>query len=435
MRKVWVIARREYLAMVGAKAFLISLALMPILMLGSLLVPNLLKNQVDLRPKRIALIDHSKQLAPLIEEAVDEYNKRGTRDPATGKQVRPAYELELIPSAGVTDETRWELSQRVRRGELRGFIEIPADILAPPGATRSMTIGFYAENAALLPAKSWFSATITSLVRQRRLQQAGIDPQIVAAANAVRVEGRGLFRRGEAGGVEAADRTQRIAAFLLPMGIMMFMFMLIMMSAQPMLESVLEEKTNRIAEVLLGSATPWQLMAGKLLGNVGGSLTVATIYIAGAYGVAHYQSMTDLLPLGILPWFIVFQILAVLMFSSLFLAIGASVNQLKEAQSLLMPVWIVIVMPMFVWLNVVRDPNSAFSTWLSLTPPFIPMLMCLRLAVSTSVSVWQPLVGVGLMLAVTGLSVFLAGRVFRIGMLMQGQSPRMAELIRWAVRG
>ena len=215
----------------------------------------------------------------------------------------------------------------------------------------------------------------------------------------------------------------------------MFMFMIIMMSAQPMLESVLEEKTNRIAEVLLGSASPSQIMGGKLLGNVAGSLTVAAIYLTGAFLLAKYNDTVDLVPLEFLPWFAVFQLLAVLMFSSIFMAIGASVNQLKEAQSLLLPVWILVMGPLFVWLNIVRDPMSSFATWLSLIPPFVPMLMCLRMAATDSIPLWQPVVGLVLMLITTWLAVFASSRIFRIGMLSQGQTPKLRDMVRWAFSG
>jgi ABC-type Na+ efflux pump permease subunit len=249
------------------------------------------------------------------------------------------------------------------------------------------------------------------------------------------MEGRGLFRRTADGEIEKAKNRQEVITILLPLGLMMFMFMIIMMSAQPMLESVLEEKSNRIAEVLLGSATPFQIMAGKLFGNVAGSLTVAAIYVTGAYGLARYNDALDLVPFDVLPWFAVFMLLAVLMFSSIFMAIGASVNQLKEAQSLLLPVWILIVAPLFVWLNIVREPTGSFATWFSLIPPFVPMLMCLRLSATSAVPLWQPILGLILMLGMTFVCVFAAGRVFRIGMLAQGRAPKISELLRWAISG
>lgn len=273
------------------------------------------------------------------------------------------------------------------------------------------------------------------MVQSTRLRDAGIDPAIVAQSGTITFEGLGLAQRNAGGSIRKAKQEQMMLTIFLPMGVMMFMFMIIMMSAQPMLESVLEEKSNRIAEVLLGSATSLEIMTGKLFGNVAGSLTVAAIYLAGGYCLAAYNDVVDIVPFQILPWFVVFQVLAVIMYSSLFLSIGAAVNQLKEAQSLLLPVWILIIIPLFVWMNIVREPHGSFATWFSLIPPFIPMLMCLRMASTSAIPVWQPILGVLLTLLTTAICVFAASRVFRIGMLTQGRAPKLNELIRWAITG
>jgi ABC-type Na+ efflux pump permease subunit len=435
MPKVFVIARREYLAMVGSKAFLVSIAIMPVFMLGGAIVPNLMRDHVDTKDKRIAVIDRSGELYGSLEEAVALRNEHGISDAETGEKIAPAYQLERVSSDGDADQIRLELSDRVRNGQLYGFLEIPEKILQTPTDGQPTVMTFYAENTTLSNEKRWFDRTVTGIVQARRLQSAGIDPQVVERSRAVTMEGRGLFRRTADGEIEKAKNRQEVITILLPLGLMMFMFMIIMMSAQPMLESVLEEKSNRIAEVLLGSATPFQIMAGKLFGNVAGSLTVAAIYVTGAYGLARYNDALDLVPFDVLPWFAVFMLLAVLMFSSIFMAIGASVNQLKEAQSLLLPVWILIVAPLFVWLNIVREPTGSFATWFSLIPPFVPMLMCLRLSATSAVPLWQPILGLILMLGMTFVCVFAAGRVFRIGMLAQGRAPKISELLRWAISG
>ncbi len=435
MRKALVIARREYTAMVGSKAFLVSIAIMPVLMLGGAIAPQLLSDRVDTNEKRITVLDESGALFDSLKQAVDARNEHGTHDAESNKRIAPEYRLGSGPSGPVTDELRLDLSDQVRKGELYAFIEIPADVLQPPADQQPTVMTFYAENTALSEEKRWFDDVLTNMVQTRRLQAAGIDPGVVNQSKAVALQGRGLFERTADGGVKKSQSREEVFSILLPLGFMMFMFMIIMMAAQPMLESVLEEKTNRIAEVLLGSATPLQIMTGKLLGNVAGSLTVAAIYLTGAYGLARYNNALDMIPLDILPWFIVYQVLAVLMFSSLFMSIGAAVNQLKEAQSLLLPIWILIVLPLFVWLNIVREPTGSFATWFSMIPPFIPMLMCLRMSATSAIPVWQPILGLVLTLAATGLCVFAASRVFRIGMLTQGRAPKLSELLRWAISG
>ena len=143
----------------------------------------------------------------------------------------------------------------------------------------------------------------------------------------------------------------------------------------------------------------------------------------------------SLVPLEIVPWFLLYQVLAVLLFGSLFMALGACVNDRKEAQSLQFPLMLLIVFPMFVWFTVVQQPTGSFATWISLVPPGTAMLMVLRLVAAPNLPVWQPVLGAALLLAATGLCVFAAGRVFRIGILAQGRLPKLKQLARWVLTG
>jgi ABC-2 type transport system permease protein len=211
---------------------------------------------------------------------------------------------------------------------------------------------------------------------------------------------------------------------------MMLMFMVILMAAQPMLESAMEEKNLRISELLLGSVTPAQLMGGKLLGNVAGSLIIFVLYGSGGLFLLNSQSLTDKLPVSVLPWFLLFQLLGVLFFSSIFLTVGASVNELKEAQSLLLPVWMVLMMPMMVWFIAIRDPNGPVATTLSFFPPSCPMMMVLRLASGTTVPYWQPPLAALIMVVSTYLIVRTAGHIYRAGLLRNEGVRSITQLFR-----
>lgn len=215
----------------------------------------------------------------------------------------------------------------------------------------------------------------------------------------------------------------------------MFMFMVIFMASQPMLESVLEEKSQRIAEVLLGSANPSQLMTGKLLGTVAGSLTTFLIYWGGVFTITSNQGWTEFIPMGIVPWFIVFQIVGVLFYASIFMAVGASVSQLKEAQSMLLPVWMLLMAPLFVWFIIVRDPQGPLAMGFSFFPPTAPTTMVLRMATGQTIPFWQPIVALLGTLVGTLIIVVLAGRIFRVGILWQGKTPKISEILKWAFVG
>ena len=329
-----------------------------------------------------------------------------------------------------------------RRGEIDSFVEIPADVFQSDAKSEPPKVLFYAENAPLAVERGWLTWIIDEAVHERRLERAGIDPAIVQRAEQpVVVEPERLSEASaagettEAGEANAPKQASETQMMLVPFGLMMLMWMVIFLAAQPMLESVMEEKSQRIAEVLLGSVNCFQLMLGKLLGGIGGSLTVLAVYGLGGYLVARHYGVADTVPLRIVPWFIIFQVLAVLSFGSIFMAIGAAVNQMKEAQGMLLPAWLVFMYPLFVWFAVVREPNAGFATWLSLVPPGIPLMMVLRIAASGAVPLWQPLLGVLIMLAFTLAVVAAAGRVFRIGILAQGKAPTLLEMARWVSRG
>ncbi len=329
----------------------------------------------------------------------------------------------------MTNETRLTLSDQVRRGEIDSFVEIPADVFCATGAKGPAKLLFYAENAPLADERGWLFGIVNDAVRAQRLKDDHIDPAVVNRADIpVLVEPERLAEQSESGEAPAPKQASEMQATLVPFGMMMLMWMVIFLAAQPMLESVMEEKSQRIAEVLLGSVNSFQLMLGKLLGGIGGSLTVLAVYGAGGYMAARHYDVADLAPLRVVPWFIVFQVLAVLLFGSIFMAIGAAANQMKEAQGMLLPAWLVFMYPLFVWIQVVQQPNGAFATWLSLVPPGIPLMMVLRICASGSVPLWQPLLGVVIMVAFTLAVVAAAGRVFRIGILAQGKAPTLLEL-------
>ena len=245
----------------------------------------------------------------------------------------------------------------------------------------------------------------------------------------------GLYTKSPDGQIKKAEPSNREAAIFVPMGIMMLMFMVIMVAAQPLMTSVLEEKSLRIAEVLLGSASTFQIMMGKLTGNVGVSLTMITIYMAGGVFVLRYYEMPGLLTREIIIWFVIYQILAIFIYGSVFVAIGAACSDIKEAQSYLTPVMLTLVFPMMVWFQVLRDPMGKFATWISLFPPCTPMLMVMRMASTKTLPIWQPILGVGLVALAVVICVFAAGRIFRIGLLSQGKAPKPAELMRWIISG
>ncbi len=447
MRKVLVVARREFLAAVKTKTFLIGLLLMPVLMGGSVVVQLLLKDVQNLKDRTYVVIDHTpgQLFVPSIQKAVDAYNK--TAAPATGKQLLPRLLVKVEEPADApegVDRMRELLSEQVRKGDLSGFLEIGRYVVPAPPPTETAAQG-----------DDWLLRYQSNRITQqefRKLAEKAVNGQLLLLKLApekartlstaeraevlkpVKLESRGLSRRNAAGKLEDAGELGLLAAMFVPAGMMMLMFMVVMMVANPLLQGVVEEKMQRIAEVLLGSVRPFELMLGKLLGMTAVSLTISAVYLVGTWWAAWWYGFAEYLPVDLLAWFLLYQSLAGLLFGSLFIAIGAACTDMKEAQNLLLPVMLLVCMPLFVLGSVIQEPNSTVVTWLSFFPFATPMLMIARQSAPPGVPLWQPLTGIAIVVVTTLLCVWAAGRIFRVGLLMQGKGARLDEIMRWILR-
>ncbi|MEE9297105.1 MAG: ABC transporter permease, partial [Phycisphaerae bacterium] len=283
---------------------------------------------------------------------------------------------------------------------------------------------------------NWLHRQINGSIRAWRVAEASLPGETVDWATApVPISERPLFSRTAAGALVAGKANDHYINIAAGMGLAFLMFLVILIGAIPLTYSVLEEKMQRSAEVLLGSITPFQFMMGKILGMVGVSLSIMTIYIvlgflaASAYGYGHT------LPRHLIYWFVLYQAGSILMFGSLFAAIGAACNDMKDAQNLMAPASIIACIPLFVIRPVMMEPNSTFSTLVSFFPPATPVLMLLRQGLPAPVPFWQPVLGLILVLATALLCVALAARVFSVGILMQGKGANIREILQWAFYG
>ena len=442
MRKIWAIAAREYRASVRTKAFLVTLFLMPVLMAGSFGVQVVVSKLDTTKERRVVVVDRTKggELATFLRAAAETRNATDIYDEKEPtKQVRPTFRLEVVAPNGDIGGQRLAMSERVLKGELDGFLEIGPGVYEVAGPKSPDDYVRYQSNKPnVTDFPRWAEQAVNAGIRMRRFREAGVDQsKIQALQRAVPLKFKGLSQRDPADPdriIDASDES-RVANFAIPFVLILLLFMMVMIGATPAMQGVVEEKMQKVAEVLLGSVTPFQLMLGKLLGMIGVSLTVAALYLSGIYVVAFKYGVTDFLSPFVLAWFLVYLVLAVLMYGSLFIAIGAAANDMKETQSLLMPVIMIVMLPLFVLVPILQDPNSLFSTLCSFFPPSTPMLMVARLSVPPGIPWWQPVVGVVGVLLATLSCVWVGGRIFRVGILMQGKGAKFGDLIRWAIKG
>jgi ABC-2 type transport system permease protein len=334
------------------------------------------------------------------------------------------------PDGRSPEQVRLDLSERVRRGELFAFVEFPRNVVDPAAAA---PIKYYSDHPSYSALSQWLRAAVNGIVLNERFRQASVDRALVVKlTKQTPIEELGLVERASTGELKEAQQVDPARAYGIPVAVLILMYITVMSSAPQLLNSVMEEKMSRISEVLIASVTPFQLMMGKLTGGVAISTLLAAIYMAGGLAVAQYWGgYASAVTPGILLWFLLFLVMSIFIFGSLFVAIGAACNDLKDSQSMMTPVIVLVMLPMFTWASVLRAPDGTLATVLSLIPTAAPFLMMLRISLQPGPPAWQIAVSVLLMAATVVVVVWAAGKIFRTGLLMQGKSATIGEMLRW----
>jgi ABC-type Na+ efflux pump permease subunit len=211
------------------------------------------------------------------------------------------------------------------------------------------------------------------------------------------------------------------------------LFMAVMIGGQTLMTSTVDEKSSRVVEVLLAAVSPFELMAGKLLGQLAISLLVLSLYVGlGVFALFSF-AMLGLIHLSLIVYLVVFFLLTYVIFGAVMTAIGAAVNEIAEAQSLFGPVLMILMSPWLLVPAIQRAPDSTFSVVLSFVPPVNSFAMLTRLAVSsTPPPAWQIAATILIGMGCATAAVWFAAKVFKVGLLMHGKPPNLATLVRWA---
>jgi ABC-2 type transport system permease protein len=441
LHKIGVVATTEFNTSVRSKSFIIGLLALPVIMLGSVGLQLFMAKRADTRTRNVAIIDHTGLIYPALEKSAEAYNAK----PSSAKTFasHPPIKTSLARTdANAETATTLDLADRVRRAELDAYVIIPPNIFEAPAdkpTAAPKPLEYYSENPNDDVIRTWLNPAINNEVRAHRFHAVGIDQAVTDRLNQpVLIENLGLPERdvtasADKPGVKAGEKVDRVRSALVPAALMVIVFFVVMTSAPQLLNTVIEEKMSKISEVLLGSITPFELMMGKLLGNAGIALTLGFLYIAGGYAVAVYYDYANVVSTPMLIALTVSVVLAVLLYGAAFIAVGSACNDLKDAQSLMLPVVLLATFPMMVWMSVLENPSSPMSVGLSLFPPASPYLMLMRMALKPAPPAWQ----VGLAMLLTTLSaiacIWAAGKIFRTGLLMQGKTPGFRELARWVI--
>lgn len=427
MNRVFTVAQMEFLTLVRTKAFILGILMVPVLIGVSVAFQVYAERHTDTEIRRLAVIDHSGSLYDALAAAAAAHNaEKGEGDARTGPHFVPSR----VEPAGGADAAKLELSDRVRAKDLFAFVEVPAGII--DGAGDATAVRYYTGTPSYEPLPDWIRDVANREIARQRFTNSGIDPALVTKLNArVGLSSYGLVERQLDGSAAEARETDKIATFVIPFVFLFVMFMSVMTGAQHLLNAIVEEKMSKISEVLVGSIEPFKLLLGKLLGVTGVSVLLASIYVAAGVFAIVQSGRWDLLRVDLFAWFFLFLVCAVLMYGSIFLALGSACSDLKDAQSMMQPAIMLIMLPYLASFMVIRAPDSSLVAGLSLVPTVTPFVMIMRLAIPPGPPVWQVVAGVSIVLVSTAFLVWAAGRIFRVGILMQGKAPNLPELLRW----
>jgi ABC-2 type transport system permease protein len=437
--KIITVLVNEYLRAVRTKAFILGVLLTPVMFGAGLIAVAVAENSKDLTDRHFVVVDRSEVLLPTLTAAMEHRNANSLND-EDGEQDEPRWLIEAwVPADHPGERADQVLSKRVEDGELVGFLAIGANIPELEGEDREFA--WFTDTPTYNDLPRYLGSTVNETVRQRRISAANIDADLVAELSVKQgLTTMGLVEVDDDGQVHDAEETDKIAEVIVPAGLAFLLFMLVMMSTPALMNNVLEEKMQRIAEVLVSAVTPFQLLMGKLLSAALVSLTLGVIYVGGVLIFVHTSdkvppSVAEALGPGTLLLFGVFLVLNLLIFGSVFAGLGAACSEIQDTQTLLMPAMMLMIMPVMFVGPVIQSPDGTLATVLSFFPPATPMIMFMRASMPPGVAWWELPVAITLCVAFAIFSVWAAGRIFRVGILMQGKAPSWRELFSWLRAG
>ena len=424
--KVWIVAVSEFTTLVQSKAFVVGLLMMPVFSAVAIGVQKFTKDAVDIKDRRFAVVDRTGVLYAPLKSAADEWNLAVR---SATPQVQPAYLPEEVKVEPGDTQALAGLSDRVRKDQIYAFVEIPATALDPAATD---PVRYYSNHPSYRPLPGWISGAINREVVNRRFRDASVDRVLVSRlTKRVEMSDFGLLQRDTSGAIKAAAPVDKVRTVAIPVGMMMILLFSVMSGAPQLLNSVIEEKMSRISEVLIGSVTPFELMMGKLAGCVAVSLLLAGVYVVGGIGIARYFGYGDIIRASDIGWLLLFLSMASFMFGSVFITIGAACSDLKDAQGMMPPAMLLLMLPWLTWFAILNAPDSPISVGLSFFPTATPFLMLLRIMLPPGPPVWQVALSVAISAVTTLAMVYAAGKIFRTGLLMQGKAATVGEMWRW----
>lgn len=446
MRKFIAVVKHEYKKVVLKWSFLIGTLLFPLLASMFAVVPAIILSMKG-EPTRIAIVDPSGKIAPRLKENLsaekitakaEQAMKESVSDLSASGDEEMKRNAEIFAGGfiftdyatnGKTPEKlQAELNGKIAEGEIEAYLIVPEKFAASDAVFefRSRKAGDFITNESLKDA-------LNEAVKSQRLADADIsESRLRELSKNINFDEKGIGESGE----EKDTTGTLVASFVI--GLMIYITLAIY--GQAIMAAVVEEKETRIAEILFSSARPFELMLGKLTGVGLAGLTQLTIWVSSAavlVGILSMQmpgseiigAIPPITPLMVF-YFLVYFLLGYFIYAAIFALIGSMVTTVQEAGQFAFPPVLIMLIGFYFSFAVVRDPNSTLAFWVSMAPFFAPITMPVRILAETP-PFWQIALSVLInAITIAGL-VWLASRVYRVGMLMYGKRATIPEVWKW----
>jgi ABC-2 type transport system permease protein len=441
VKKLFAVIKREYIQRVRTKFFVISTVLGPLMMAAFGIVPALMFGIRAGGPTRLAIVDQTDRMYTRVALEInstqafqDEQSSQGERQPSgtnsdptqraqqIGRQLPSYYAVEQVTIDNRSiDDLKKELNGRVQTKQLDGYVVLPADLL------QSGQPEYHARNTADLFTRGHVASAISRAVSSQRMAEANIDEKLIR-----RMREPVHLRTFEAGGRGGESKGE--GGFYLVFSIGLLIYVSVLLYGQLVLGAVIEEKETRIAEILFSSMRSFPLMMGKLIGVSLVALTQLAIWALAFIGVSVWAGGSSIPVPHISPmilfYFVIYFLMGYFIYATIYAVVGSMVTTTQEGGQLALPIVFMLVAGLLLSFNIIRSPNSSLAFWASMFPLFSPITMLVRIVTETP-PLWQILLSLGIGFGTATGLIWLASRIYRVGMLMYGKKATIPEVVRW----
>ena len=430
--KIGIIISREFNERVHKKSFIITTLLTPLLMVLLIFAPMLISGYTDDNAKMVAVVDDSGVIAPQLNNT---------------KEI--TFEQTALPI---------EIA-RSEYADYYAVLHIGNNIVNNPTDAR-----LYTNGTAAMGTEHNIASQLTMAVQKEKMKMYNVEQHVMQELNTP-VMPQSLKNSADE---EDAESSSAVVASVLAYVLSFILYMFLILYGVMVMQSVIEEKNNRVLEVMVSTVRPFEMMMGKILGIASVALLQIIIWIVFITGIAYFvlphvlpdEILTALELLkqgvpasaldggaemgmlqaimmlsnikyigGIIIWLLVFVFGGFLLYAAMFAAVGSAVDSPQDAQQLQTPIMLPIILALFVMLSVINDPSSEMAFWFSMIPLTSPIVMMAR--IPYEIPTWEICLSAALLYATFFIVVWGAGKIYRVGILMHGKKPSLKELLRW----